>query len=73
MTIRKEIIDMVNDFTKGHGRDPTKIYLTREDERRLEAMSRDEAGGDVLGDVRAQWEKILGRQVVWDADDRDCE
>ena len=55
------------------GREPTRIFLTQEDERWLAAMSINEAGGEVSTDVREQWKTIDAKDVVWDAKCRHCE
>jgi hypothetical protein len=51
MGIRADLAGMIQAFERDGGT-PTKICLTRDDERRLAAMNMDEAGGTTTGNPR---------------------
>jgi hypothetical protein len=74
MGIRADILDTIIAFNDANnGAEPSKIHLTRADERALACMSLDEAGGPTSGKVREDWRMINGAEVVWDAPARRCE
>jgi hypothetical protein len=74
MGIRYDILKMITDYQNSPGNaGPTRIYLTADDEQALASMSRDEAGGDVTGMVRKDYEALFGKEVVWDSPMRKCE
>ena len=74
MGIRDELLETVQQYIKkNNGKEPTKIFLTRDDERRLAAMRTDEAGGSVSAGVRKKWKTVDGKEVVWEAESRHCE
>ena len=74
MGIRIELITLIQEYNKAHnGAEPSKLYLTRADERALATMSLDEAGGPVSGNVREDYKTFLGIVVIWDSAVRYCE
>lgn len=60
---------MVQEYNRNHDdKEPTKLQLTRDDESRLAAMSKDEAGGKTSGKPREDYKTFVGIETARGAD-----
>jgi len=74
LSIRADLVECQKAFIRANdGKEPTKIYLTRADERALTMMPRDEAGGTTPANIRTLLTHVLGMTPIWDAPHRRCE